>query len=394
MLRVSRIAKKMLGCVENSLVSFLFFLSMSLIVYSGETLSYISLFLGLNNKIITPWVELIGPLQTSFCLLYLQNNTFDWSSVKKINHYCSGKAEKNKAFDWLIWLWVDLSNTHPQTHTQTRAWKSKQISSESQASLSPPRKMSHSHCHSPPILSSNLPRLMSIRFGDKADLQPSAQWSVHNHNILYIIKLISPDYSSKNSKFQPSYKRVVVELNRISTELRTKFTTNQAKLVHHLQTTHNNILKFRSDHTYVDEDFYKVETLFMLTQAMIQEESTGKLCNAFGLDYSLWLIYLQGCLRNSKGNLWVTSAEMGNFSQDHRQCHEDVSCAQYITDVVAPRWFMEPIFSTQMGVAGLIPKMRNFVSLIIWGGEEFNGQVYFSKKKINIFGNTPGFLNF
>ncbi|KNZ54835.1 hypothetical protein VP01_2839g1 [Puccinia sorghi] len=43
------------------------------------------------------------------------------------------------------------------------------------------------------------------------------------------------------------------------------------------------------------------------------------------------------------------------------------------------RWVAGPIFSAQMGVTGLIPKMWNSFSLILLG--EFNGQFHFSKKK-------------
>ncbi|KNZ51440.1 hypothetical protein VP01_3953g1 [Puccinia sorghi] len=86
---------------------------------------------------------------------------------------------------------------------------------------------SHSHCYSPPRLSSNIPSLFSLMslviclsligpgnpsshswnlvnkmygcfFGEKADSQPSAKHSVHHHNMLHIIKLISPLGCSSN----------------------------------------------------------------------------------------------------------------------------------------------------------------------------------------------------
>ncbi|KNZ50194.1 putative signal peptide protein [Puccinia sorghi] len=76
------------------------------------------------------------------------------------------------------------------------------------------------------------------------------QRSVRKQNMLKIIKLISSlGYSSKHcldmlstqhqAKLKPIYKRFVVGLQRISTELRTKLTKNQAQLVHKLQPTHN-----------------------------------------------------------------------------------------------------------------------------------------------------------
>ncbi|KNZ63956.1 hypothetical protein VP01_1080g10 [Puccinia sorghi] len=99
-----------------------------------------------------------------------------------------------------------------------------------------------------PVLKSSKATVLTICHGDRAYLQPSAKRSVQNHNVLYIIKLISPlCYSSKHCDciiakvfFQlgGGYKRVVVELQGISTELMTKLTTNQAKIVHKLQPTH------------------------------------------------------------------------------------------------------------------------------------------------------------
>ncbi|KNZ54324.1 hypothetical protein VP01_2978g1 [Puccinia sorghi] len=110
-----------------------------------------------------------------------------------------------------------------------RAWKANQISSASQSSLFPPRKMSHSCCYSALSLSSNLLRLLHTIWSQ--DLQPSAQQSVQNNKMLYIIKLISPlGYSSKHYDcivvrcflyLGGGYKRVVVELRSISTEIKT-----------------------------------------------------------------------------------------------------------------------------------------------------------------------------
>ncbi|KNZ53044.1 hypothetical protein VP01_335g3 [Puccinia sorghi] len=93
------------------------------------------------------------------------------------------------------------------------AWKVNKISSESQSSLFPPQKMIHSCFHSPPSLSSNLPRLLcqvfSFAFSYMTERKPlfpqmsschhNLQLYVQNHNMLYIIKLISPlGYSSKH----------------------------------------------------------------------------------------------------------------------------------------------------------------------------------------------------
>ncbi|KNZ61151.1 hypothetical protein VP01_1445g1 [Puccinia sorghi] len=71
------------------------------------------------------------------------------------------------------------------------------------------------------------------------DLNPSSQQSVKNQNVVYIIKIISQlGYCSKNcdciiakAKFQPVYKRFLVEFQRISYNLiRTKFDKNKAKI--------------------------------------------------------------------------------------------------------------------------------------------------------------------
>ncbi|KNZ63713.1 hypothetical protein VP01_110g2 [Puccinia sorghi] len=80
---------------------------------------------------------------------------------------------------------------------------------------------------------------LSVNYGGKEYLQPSVPQSVQNHNMLYIIKLIySLGYSSIHSdwiiaKGFLSYcdKRIVAELQGIPTELGTKFTKNQAKIV-------------------------------------------------------------------------------------------------------------------------------------------------------------------
>ncbi|KNZ60711.1 hypothetical protein VP01_1512g2 [Puccinia sorghi] len=127
---------------------------------------------------------------------------------------------------------------HPPINTHTQAWKANQLSSESQSSLFPPWKMSHSCCHSPPSLSQNLPRLLCevLHFWHVVTMM----YVLQNHNMLYIINLItSLGYSSNHcdciiakgfSKLQPSYKRVVAELQRISTEITMNFTKNQAQL--------------------------------------------------------------------------------------------------------------------------------------------------------------------
>ncbi|KNZ54159.1 putative signal peptide protein [Puccinia sorghi] len=83
------------------------------------------------------------------------------------------------------WLSTDLML---QFMILLQAWKANQISFESQSSIFPPWKMSHSHCHSSPSLSSNIPR-KPLFLQLESYLHPSAQLSVQNHNMLYIIKL-------------------------------------------------------------------------------------------------------------------------------------------------------------------------------------------------------------
>ncbi|KNZ64154.1 putative signal peptide protein [Puccinia sorghi] len=62
---------------------------------------------------------------------------------------------RNKVLVWVSrWGWISPTKTH------TRAWKTNHISSESHLFFFPPQKMSHSCFHSPPSLSSNLPRLL------------------------------------------------------------------------------------------------------------------------------------------------------------------------------------------------------------------------------------------
>ncbi|KNZ53485.1 hypothetical protein VP01_3228g2 [Puccinia sorghi] len=170
-----------------------------------------------------------------------------------------GKSEK-KTLVCVSWWQVDLSNTHTQPHTLELGRPTK-ISSASQYSSLPPCKMSHSH-HSPkPIFKSAkatvLIYCLCVSLNDReeaplsvvADLKLSAQQSVHNHNMLYIIKLNSPlDYSSTHCDciiakgffyLGGGYNRVLVEFPGISTELLPKLTIDQAKIVHTLQPTHN-----------------------------------------------------------------------------------------------------------------------------------------------------------
>ncbi|KNZ45843.1 hypothetical protein VP01_774g1 [Puccinia sorghi] len=105
--------------------------------------------------------------------------------------------------------------------THTRAWKANQISA-SHSSFFPPWKMSHSHCHAPPILSSNLPRLLwnlvTIMYGHI--LCTKSQHALHNQTDSFtwiFLKACDCIIAKGFSKLQPGYKGFVVEL-RISTE--------------------------------------------------------------------------------------------------------------------------------------------------------------------------------
>ncbi|KNZ63158.1 hypothetical protein VP01_117g1 [Puccinia sorghi] len=68
----------------------------------------------------------------------------------------------NQTFAYFLITAIHDITAISQTHTHTRAWKANQISSANQSFLFPPWNMSHSRCHSPPSLSSNLPRLLII----------------------------------------------------------------------------------------------------------------------------------------------------------------------------------------------------------------------------------------
>ncbi|KNZ51567.1 hypothetical protein VP01_3902g2 [Puccinia sorghi] len=99
-----------------------------------------------------------------------------------------------------------------------------------------------------------LPLLLSpkpVSKSSKANLSSFCLWleycchnvrpySVKNHNILYIIKIIPPlGYSSKHCDCIIAKGVFSSWWGRISTELRIKFTKNQAKLVHNLKPTQN-----------------------------------------------------------------------------------------------------------------------------------------------------------
>ncbi|KNZ52459.1 hypothetical protein VP01_3567g2 [Puccinia sorghi] len=101
--------------------------------------------------------------------------------------YCSWKAEK-------------------EIKPLFESCKAKPIYSAIPSSLFPPQKMHHSCFHSPPSLPLNLPRLLcqvfDFVYGDRVELLPSAKQSAQNHNMIYIIKLISPlGYSSNHFYF-------------------------------------------------------------------------------------------------------------------------------------------------------------------------------------------------
>ncbi|KNZ64191.1 hypothetical protein VP01_1056g1 [Puccinia sorghi] len=124
----------------------------------------------------------------------------------------------------------------PPTNTQTRAWKDNQVSSASQSSFLPPQKMSHSHCHSPPSLSSNMPRILKTLCPQLESCHHNLQPYFMNHNLLHIVTLIYPlGYSSNHcdciiDKCFFILERALVELRRISTELKTKFIKIRLKL--------------------------------------------------------------------------------------------------------------------------------------------------------------------
>ncbi|KNZ51391.1 hypothetical protein VP01_3973g5 [Puccinia sorghi] len=125
-------------------------------------------------------------------------------------------------------LVVGGSLKHPPKSTHSRAWKANQISSASQSSLFPPWKMIHSCFPSPLSLCSNLPRQLwhlvtktySRTVWEQARLtalrtivSTESQHDLHNQT-----------YFSTWLFLKELYQRVVVEFQRISTELRTKFT--------------------------------------------------------------------------------------------------------------------------------------------------------------------------
>ncbi|KNZ55815.1 hypothetical protein VP01_2575g1 [Puccinia sorghi] len=106
----------------------------------------------------------------------------------------------NKTFSYSV---AARSLKHPPTNTKTRAWKANQIFSASQFSIFFSQKMSYSFFHSPPSLSSNLPRLLCQVFDFLLPCHHNVQpYSLQNHNMLYIIKLISSlDYLSKHCDY-------------------------------------------------------------------------------------------------------------------------------------------------------------------------------------------------
>ncbi|KNZ60250.1 hypothetical protein VP01_1588g1 [Puccinia sorghi] len=153
------------------------------------------------------------------------------------------KAEKE------IKPWFGRSLKHPPANTNTRAWKANQISSSSQFSLFP-----HSCFHSPPSLSSNIPKLLCVVFDFLVrchyNLWP---YSVQNHNTLYIIKIVSPLCYSSNHCYcitckgfsylfrgfdmdiKPSCNQFTKEFQRISTEPKTKFTKSISSVYDQVQ---------------------------------------------------------------------------------------------------------------------------------------------------------------
>ncbi|KNZ51942.1 hypothetical protein VP01_3754g1 [Puccinia sorghi] len=126
---------------------------------------------------------------------------------------------------------------HPHTTTHTGDLKA------SQSSFFPPWKKSHSRCTQicPGYWFDCLP-LNFLKLQRKiicpqleSYLHPSAQWG-------HCDFIIAKGFFYLGG----GYKRVVVELQRISTELRTMFTINEAKLVHNLQPTNNRFFEILS----------------------------------------------------------------------------------------------------------------------------------------------------
>ncbi|KNZ52615.1 putative signal peptide protein [Puccinia sorghi] len=140
--------------------------------------------------------------EINWCFLfYKRNDCYGEGSINKRNTHCQTTHGKNcfrYLTGWFIWISVFMGN----------------------------------------LTNGKLPVKRPI-----ADLKPSEKWSVQNHNMIYIMKLISPlGYSSSHCDcIIAKGFFVLVELQRISTEIRTKFTKNQAKLVHNLQPTQTGI---------------------------------------------------------------------------------------------------------------------------------------------------------
>ncbi|KNZ50177.1 hypothetical protein VP01_4561g1 [Puccinia sorghi] len=144
----------------------------------------------------------------------------------------------------LLHQWrVVLSNTHPQTQT---------------LELGRPTKY--------PLLSLNLPRLLCRVFDFV--LVPC------HHNIRPAFLILAGGLICFQHNIKPSCnqftKDFFVELQMISTELRTKFTKNQAKLVHNLQPKHNryqltlvitSIFRLHNRYIFLNSEFHFVEHL-------------------------------------------------------------------------------------------------------------------------------------
>ncbi|KNZ61081.1 hypothetical protein VP01_1454g1 [Puccinia sorghi] len=144
----------------------------------------------------------------------------------------------------LHWWWVDLSNTS----THTRAWKANQISSASQSyffSSSEDKPLPLPLSPKPDFKSAKAFEFfpLSVHHGNKAELKPSAQQLVQNHNTIYIIKLNSPHTQCtvieplardflilveglNQYKFQPIYERgYQLNLGQSSPKIRLNFCT-------------------------------------------------------------------------------------------------------------------------------------------------------------------------